>query len=246
MTIISSKDEQDKVLLERTALTASLSALRVGASIERRPFTLLHLIGTVGTVIWCVILIADLELRLVDGHDCELVLVPIFLALVLVLMGDCTELGRDAAETERVVFSEAVGSDPMMMSEMMNLLLAQLVEEHILSQEDSTLFGQSCERELFSHFLGDDLRRLLLDFESCVDDWRNLCRWLNNHVCRNIMLHPSLFVQALIVSQLISSGSFKSFVLIFWCNNDLIAFVDGLVFFSVIIFDYAIAGGTIG
>ena len=66
-------------------------------------------------------LIADLELRLVDGHDCELVLVPIFLALVLVLMSDCTDFGGDAAETERVVFSEAVGSDPMMMSEVRGL-----------------------------------------------------------------------------------------------------------------------------
>ena len=102
-------------------MTASLSALRVGASIERRPLTLLHLIGTVGTIIWCAILIADRELRLVDGHDCELVLVPIFLALILVLMGDCTELGRDAAETERLVFSGAVGDEPMMMSEMRGL-----------------------------------------------------------------------------------------------------------------------------
>ena len=104
------------------------------------------------------------------------------------------------------------------------LLFAQLVKEHILSQEDSTLFGQSCKGEPVGHWLGDDLRRLLLDLESCVDDWRNICRWLDNHLWRNtIMKHLSLFVQVHIVSQVFSSGSLKSSWPIFWLNVDLIA-----------------------
>ena len=87
-----------------------------------------HLIGTVGTVIQCARLIADRELRLVDGHDCELVLVPIFLALILVLLSDCTDFGRDAADTERLVFSGAVGDEPMMMSAMRGLTFCAACE----------------------------------------------------------------------------------------------------------------------
>ena len=94
----------------------------VAASKEWGPLTCLHLIATVGTVIWSATLITDLELRLVNGHhDCELVLVPIFLALVLVLMSDGAEFGRDAAETERIVLFEAVGGDPRITSEIKGL-----------------------------------------------------------------------------------------------------------------------------
>ncbi len=73
-----------------------------------------------------------------------------------------------------------------------------------------------CGREPFDLVLGDDLLRLLLDSESCVDDWRIVCRWLGNNIRNWNRLHICLRGQVLMVSQVLSSGSLKCFRKIFW------------------------------
>ena len=73
--------EKTKVLLERTAFTASLSALRVGASlIEPRARTFALLFAAPEAQLW----LGDLHLRLWDETRNVEVIVPDFHALLLV------------------------------------------------------------------------------------------------------------------------------------------------------------------
>ena len=71
-------------------------------------------------------------------------------------------------------------------------------------------------RDPFDPVLGDDLLRPLLDFESCVDDWRIVCRWLGNKIRNGNRLHICLCDQVLMVSPVLSSDSLKCFRKIFW------------------------------
>ena len=79
-----------------------------------------------------------------------------------------------------------------------------------------------CGREPFDLVLGDDLLRLLLDSESCVDDWRIVCRWLGNHIRNGNRLNICLSGQVLLVSQIISSDTFQCSGKILWLDVDLV------------------------
>ena len=105
--------EMTKVLLERAALTASLSALRVNAShTDRRPVTELLLVATVDAVFRCKLALTDLELRLVNVGDEATVLVPSFHASLAVFIRHSIPGSIDALVTEWLLLFEAVWSQP--------------------------------------------------------------------------------------------------------------------------------------